>query len=223
MAPHGLKRAQSVGVVLDRSDRRIGTCFLLQARDLGIDRSECVVVTTSHLVSSRANAALKPKDAAVMFEASSPPRRFDVAEELWSSPNDQLDATILGIRHPPTDVEGLPLAATLPSLDEPHRVYIIGHAGGRQLTFSFQDNELLDHEAPPGGNPSTPGIVRLHYYTATEAGSTGSPVFDDDWRVIALHHLAGTSIAHLNGKPGTYAASEGVWIQSIVAALTFRR
>jgi MinD-like ATPase involved in chromosome partitioning or flagellar assembly len=214
----GLTRAQSVGVVVDRANRRLATCFLVRARDFGVESGECVVITTAHVVSSRAGAAIKPKDAAVVFEALHVKGRFDVAEELWSSPGNELDAAILRLHRPPTDVDGLPLASHLPSRDEPHRVYLIGHPGGRQLSFSLQDNELLDHEGPPDGTPSTAGIVRLHYRGATEAGSSGSPVFDDEWRVIALHHLAGPSIARLNGQAGTYAASEGIWIQSIVAA-----
>jgi len=38
------------------------------------------------------------------------------------------------------------------------------------------------------------------------------------WEVVALHHKGGKeSMPMLNGKPGTYAANEGVSIQSIAA------
>jgi V8-like Glu-specific endopeptidase len=55
----------------------------------------------------------------------------------------------------------------------------------------------------------------------TEGGSSGSPVFNSRlWQVIALHHKGGkTGMSQLNGKPGTYAANEGVSIASIIAAM----
>ena len=62
------------------------------------------------------------------------------------------------------------------------RAFIIrpfdGHPGGRELAFSFQDNELLDHEGPTAGKPQIPGVCRVHYRASTEAGSGGSPVFN---------------------------------------------
>jgi V8-like Glu-specific endopeptidase len=98
-------------------------------------------------------------------------------------------------------------------------VYVIGYPGGRELAFSFQDNELLDHEGPPAGTPPIAGVVRLHYRAPTEGGSSGSPVFNEMWDVIGLHHLGGKlGVSRLNGKPGTYAATEGIWIRSIAAA-----
>jgi V8-like Glu-specific endopeptidase len=100
------------------------------------------------------------------------------------------------------------------------RVYIIGHPGGRDLAFSFQDNELLDHEGPPAGRPQIPDVWRLHYRAPTEGGSSGSPVFNGRlWEVIALHHKGGKmGMPKLNGKDGTYAANEGLSIRSIAAA-----
>ena len=64
-------------------------------------------------------------------------------------------------------------------------------------------------------------MCRLHYRAPTEGGSSGSPVFNSRlWQVIALHHKGGKiGMPKVNGKEGTYAANEGVSIQSIAAAM----
>ena len=65
-----------------------------------------------------------------------------------------------------------------------------------------------------------PGLSRVHYRAPTEGGSSGSPVFDDSWDVIAVHHMGGKAgMSQLNGKTGTYAANEGISIQSIRQAV----
>lgn len=54
---------------------------------------------------------------------------------------------------------------------------IIGHPMGRLKEISIRDNRLenqLDEF--------------LHYSTDTEPGNSGSPVFNDQWEVVALHH-----------------------------------
>jgi Trypsin-like peptidase domain len=115
----------------------------------------------------------------------------------------------------------LPLASTLPIVQHGARVYIVGHPGGRDLAFSFQDNELLDHEGPPGGNPQIKGVSRVHYRAPTEPGSSGSPVFNaGQWEVIALHHMGlKAGMPRLNGKDGSYAANEGISMLSIKGAI----
>jgi V8-like Glu-specific endopeptidase len=74
--------------------------------------------------------------------------------------------------------------------------------------FSIHDSRLIDHEAPV-----------LHYRTPTELGSSGSPVFNSQWKLIGLHHAGSSQLPRLNGKGGTYQANEGIWIQSIRQAL----
>jgi hypothetical protein len=96
------------------------------------------------------------------------------------------------------------MAKSLPALEQTARVYIIGHPGGRDLAFSFQDNELLDHEGPSAGKPQIPGVCRVHYRAPTEGGSSGSPVFNARlWEVIALHHNGGKI-----GMPSSTACRE---------------
>jgi len=72
---------------------------------------------------------------------------------------------------------------------------------------------------PIDGTPANPSACFVQYRAPTEPGSSGSPVFEAAlWRVIALHHAGAEAMRKLNGKPGTWAANEGIWIQSIVKA-----
>jgi hypothetical protein len=164
---------------------------------------------------------LPPGEAEVVFEAVDPMRAYGVAEIVWSSPVEQHDASLLRLDSAVAGVRPLPIAPALPVLDDTARVYVIGHPGGRDLSFSFQDNELLDHEGAPAGQPQIPGVCRLHYRAPTEGGSSGSPVFNSRlWQVIALHHLGGKlGVRRLNGKEGTYGANEGIALRSIIEAM----
>ncbi|WP_425336071.1 trypsin-like peptidase domain-containing protein [Sinorhizobium numidicum] len=67
--------------------------------------------------------------------------------------------------------------ATLPVADEDQRVYVIGRPLGGELSFSLQDNQLLDHEGSTSGKPTISGRVLLHYRAPTEPGSSGSQYF----------------------------------------------
>lgn len=221
----GLERGLSIAAVRRRLGDRFGTGFLMRAGDLGLQPAEeTVVLTNFHVVNEKgANAALRPDEAEVVFEAVSAEKVYAIAKILWESPVDRHDACVLRLAEPvDAAVKPLPVAKDLPLLaDTPKpRVYVIGHAGGRALSYSFQDNELLDHEGPPAGRPQIEGVCRVHYRAPTEGGSSGSPVFNANlWEVIALHHLGGKlGMPKLNGVKATYAANEGVAIQSIAAA-----
>ena len=60
------------------------------------------------------------------------------------------------------------------------RVAIIQHPGGHLKKISMQNNFVAYADA---------NLVQ--YTTSTEPGSSGSPVFDDDFQVIAIHHSGG--------------------------------
>lgn len=219
----GLERAVAVAAIRTRGDSRVGTGFLLRAGDLGREPAdELLVLTNFHVVNAHgASPGIRPEDAEVVFEAVDANRPYGVKEILWTDPPDRHDASLLRLAEPVTGVAPLPLAKALPVIEKAARVYIVGHPGGRDLAFSFQDNELLDHEGPPDGKPQIPGVCRLHYRAPTEGGSSGSPVFNALlWEVIALHHKGGKiGMQRLNGKEGTYGANEGIAMQSIVAAI----
>lgn len=72
----------------------------------------------------------------------------------------------------------LPLTdAAVPMINE--RVYIIQHPAGGPKQIAFQHNlvRAVTHDV-------------LQYWTDTDLGSSGSPVFDEDWRVVGLHHFS---------------------------------
>jgi V8-like Glu-specific endopeptidase len=57
----------------------------------------------------------------------------------------------------------------------------------------------------------------VQYITDTLPGSSGSPVFNDDWRIVALHHSGGNI-----PEPSTnsiHFRNEGIRIGAILADL----
>jgi hypothetical protein len=218
----GLDRASSVCAVRQKLGERFGTGFLLRAGALGLQPlDELVVLTNFHVVNTEgAVDGLKPEAAEIAFEAVDG-KALPVDAILRQSPPDRHDASVLRLKGAPAGVAPLPVAASLPPVQANAKVYIIGHPGGHDLSFSFQDNELLDHEGPPGGAPQFSGVSRVHYRAPTEPGSSGSAVFDSKlWEVIALHHKGSKDgLPRLNGKAGRYAANEGVSIASIKGAI----
>lgn len=78
-------------------------------------------------------------------------------------------------------------------------VNVIGHPSGRFKEIAVRDNALL---------------VRLddflHYETDTEPGNSGSPVFNDQWEVVALHH---SGVPRTDGEGRILRKDGQVWRQ----------
>jgi V8-like Glu-specific endopeptidase len=55
----------------------------------------------------------------------------------------------------------------------------------------------------------------LQYSTDTLPGSSGSPVFNDDWKVVAIHHAGGELVANVRGDK--MFANQGILMSSICA------
>ena len=210
----GLQRSRAVARVSHSSGRAVGTGFLVRAGDvMGGDGDECVLVTNAHVVAPEPESSetLRPDQAVVTFEVSdgADTTEFHPGRVLFSSPPRELDVTVMTLAEPVDGIEPCPLTASLPRLDGRQRVYVIGHPQGRELSYSIADNVLLDHDERV-----------LHYRAPTEHGSSGSPVFNRDWEVIALHHAGRSDMTRLHGEPGTYPANEGIWVEAIRRATT---
>jgi hypothetical protein len=206
----GLTRCAGVARIGHEPTRGVGTGFLLMGAILHPTLGEeLFLLTNSHVVSPGPEVpiAMRPADAFVTFEGLPGAEResWTVKKLIFNSPIREFDATLLQLDRGVPGVEPYPIAPGLPDRDGKRRVYVVGHPLGGGVSFSLQDNLLLDWDQR-----------LVHYRTPTEPGSSGSPVFDDQWRLIAIHHAGGSDMRMLNGKPGTYEANEGINILAIV-------
>lgn len=106
---------------------------------------------------------------------------------------------------PPVEEWGiLEWSAAAPGVGE--HVTIIQHSGGGPKQIAITANQVVnifDH--------------RLQYSTDTLPGSSGSPVFNDDWKVVALHHAGGNLLKNAHGE--RVFANEGILAEWIVPLL----
>lgn len=213
----GLERFCAVAQIRKKLGGGTGTGFIVRGGDLAPALGdELLLLTNAHVVSDdpavlRSHPrALPPERVVAAFEAleTAGDRTFEVAEALWTSPPEELDATLLRLDRPVTPCRPYPVAERLPQQNGDKKVYVIGHPLGEGLSISLSDNHLLGYDDR-----------LLHYRAPTEGGSSGSPVFDDGWELIGLHHGGGRELRRLDGRPGTYQANEGIQIQRIAAAV----
>jgi hypothetical protein len=123
--------------------------------------------------------------------------QIKVNNVLWTSPPSALDASLLEIAELPPGAEKAPLAKEIPGLEnwKEKRVNILGHPQGLSLRVSLQDNQLV-----------SVGDRYLHYKTPTDPGSSGSPIFNQNWELVGIHHSASREMQ----------ANEGIRIDRIL-------
>ena len=214
-----------VGRVWHKQMMGCGTGFLLRDGSILFPGWKCqVFITCNHVISdaynSRTPDAMYPDEATITFdslEGPGPydPKRYKVKRVLWESPPDQWDVTILQLEEREIRIEryeGLDLQLQvhhdrlpLPGSD---RVYIVGHPNGGEMSFSFQDNEVIDISPH-----------RIQYVAPTEAGSSGSPVFDQYLNLVAMHHAGSEFLSSLSNPHEQRKANQGIPIPALVEAL----
>ncbi len=198
-----LERARAVARIEKLDGKGHGTGVLVSYEDFPIGpANQPLLLTADHVVSPNQNAlSILPENAVAFFELLGVRRRL--GEVLWRSPYLDLDATLVTLTEP-VDATACRVA-TDQSFErgKDSNICLIGHPLGGKLSFSLWNNWLSSNER------------FLHYRAAAEPGSGGSPVFDEDWRMLALHRRRSVDMERIDGGEGTYAACEGVSLRAI--------
>jgi len=204
--------AASVGRVAFRDLRPQGS---------GLMVSDRLFLTNNHVIASPAQA----RQFVVQFNYELDPdgkaravTQFELAPELFffTSPEDVLDFTLVAVGGRIDGKSELGQFGYCPLLtsDDKHMlgdfVNVIQHPEGNYKQVVIRENRLV-----------TRLDTVLHYVSDTLPGSSGSPVFNDEWEVIALHHWGEpyTMTTRPDGRPVRRDVNEGVRISAIARAL----
>ncbi|MFJ1732831.1 trypsin-like peptidase domain-containing protein [Streptomyces sp. NPDC088254] len=178
--PRGARAARTVARISVRENGRelpVGTGFLVSP----------TLLMTNHHVLPDAEAA---RQSFVEFDAQvtvdnvpQPPTRLEFAPDEFFTADPRLDYALVRVapgpdQRPAGDAFGWNRLSAQPGklvIGEP--VNVIGHPMGRLKEIAVRDNML-----------QTRLDDFIHYMTDTEPGNSGSPVFNDQWEVVALHH-----------------------------------
>ena len=142
--------------------------------------------------------------------------RFDPDEFFWCSPKHELDVSIVAVDIRAADnivrFGWAPLSSALDKHAIGDFVTVIQHPGGARKQVALRENRILGR--------GKKGIT-LHYSADTVSGSSGSPVYNDQLDLIALHHAWGgdNEKEYEDGTAVPDASNEGIRISSIVEAL----
>jgi V8-like Glu-specific endopeptidase len=221
----GLRAAQAVGriVLANQPPTPVGTGVLVSRR---------MLLTNNHVIPDPATAAelavemgyeynddgseraaqtypLDP-DAGFFTDADRDFTVVAVSEVHGVRPGDQYN-TIKLISKPGKALKG-------------ERLNVIHHPNGDRKRISVRENRMVAEDD-----------TWVRYTSDTRPGSSGAPVFNDQWEMVALHHGGVPRRDHLgrrltqagqpitdtgDGVPVEYVANEGVRVSRIIQRLT---
>lgn len=220
----GLQVSRSVGRIrIQTATRRIagyGTGFMVSPQ---------LLLTNNHVLPNRQVASFSQVEFNFQDGTDGQPLLsviFNLDPGAFFVTDKDLDYTLVAVRDNKRDGFSLSSFGWNPLVEEEGKVIlgeylnIIQHPNGEPKQLALRENQLID---------VLPDF--LHYQTDTAPGSSGSPVFNDQWEVVALHHSGVPKkddqgrILAIDGTPWTeeqgeqridWIANEGARISRIV-------
>jgi len=140
------------------------------------------------------------------LEVEKDPRELD-PHTFWTSVGD--DLAVVRVNGAPGKVYGA-ITVGDATVAVGARIAIIQHAGGQAKQVAMGHNAVVFSSTKC-----------VQYLTDTLGGSSGSPVFDREWRLVAVHHAGGW--LHEAGSKGRYYRNEGIPVAVLRAGLVTAR
>ncbi len=165
--------------------------------------SDSLIMTNHHVINARNEGEQPAKSKDIIKQSEGTRVLFDFDTEITDgsessvikleASNADLDYAILRI---PTVAGRTPLSLATKAIEKDNAVNIIQHPRGKFKRYAIRNNLV-----------SATTATDVRYFTDTESGSSGSPVLNDQWEVVALHRGAtyvtgvqfqGKSTAYIN-------------------------
>jgi N-acetylmuramoyl-L-alanine amidase/endonuclease/exonuclease/phosphatase family metal-dependent hydrolase len=188
--------------------------------------TENLFLTNHHVLNTREVAQtailefdyeVGPKELLAGVRNPNPPKqtfRVDPQRLFVSSPTDGgLDFTFVWIEQEGIKALGaIPMERSSFTVERGEQAFIIHHPRGRPKEASLDNTDVLQIQS-----------TVIHYASDTDFGSSGSPVFDRQGRLIALHH-ARKDVDNIELPSGgtTKVLNEGIKIAAIAIDLENR-
>lgn len=197
----GMRAARSVARIR-LSDGSTGSGFLTAGN----------ILITNHHVLADAEVARR---AVAQFNyqrtltgADAPIDEFPLLPDEMFKTSAEDDWTAVRVARNPAGSWGVLPLAPAGALKAGTHVNIIQHPGGGPKQLSLLANIVV-----------FVGAGRVQYLTDTLPGSSGSPVFDAEWNIVALHHSGGWLTEPNAPTKSTYFRNEGILIDRVIAGL----
>lgn len=177
-----------LGLRVARSVARIGG----QGRGTGVMVSPLLFLTNYHVLQNPRAAAQSRayfNDEVDVNGFDKQPVEFELLPEHFFFADEELDFTLVALPADASTFGFCPLIADLGKIKEGEAVTIIQHPEGGKKHIAFRSNRVTE-------------ILKnfIRYETDTLGGSSGSPVFSDQWELVALHHLS-QPVTDAEGNP----------------------
>src|SRR5215510_868494 len=190
-----------------------------------------LLMTNHHVLGSPAEASQGEAEFGYEHDLDGvlqPPVQFNLCPHEVFFTDAELDVTFVSVA--PLSNGGVPIdrygwLVLLPvsgkGIDK-EWVTIIQHPGGGPKQISIRSSRIVSlRDAAPSVNTD----LFIHYLTDTEPGSSGAPVVNDQWQVVALHHKAVPAPRDKDkpDAPVIWIGNEGVRVSAIYSLLERRR
>ena len=199
-----------------------GTGFLVGPR---------LLMTNNHVLAMPEEAAQTEAEFNYEHDADgvlNPPVQFNLAPHEIFFTDATYDVTFVAVA--PFSNGGIPLEryGYLPLLALSGKVLnrewvtIIQHPGGQPKQMTVRASQIIELDKETF--PDVPERF-IHYTTDTEPGSSGAPVLNDQWQVVAIHHKAipdPTQGVGTEQEP-VWIANEGIRISEVFKLLESKR